>query len=304
MIEVQQVLSALAAQPSLKGFGLIASRQPGTLTFLDSAQFLADLARNPNVAGVITTSTLAQALAERRPDLWLLEAEAPRAVFYQAHNTCAVTANRGLEPSRIAPSAHIDARAYVAPSGVVIGPGVHIEPMVTILPGVEIGANSVVRAGSSLGVEGFEHKRVAGGVLSVVHDRFVVIGEEVEIGANCTVARGLMGEDTQIGHQTKTDCLVHIAHCAKVGARCLVAAHAMIAGSAVIEDDVWIGPNASISSQVHVGQGAQVTLGAVVVRDVAPQERVTGNFAISHRDFLRDMKAQARARRRTEARPC
>ena len=127
----------------------------------------------------------------------------------------------------------------------------------------------LIRSGSTIGVEGFEHKRLRNGlILSVIHDSNVVIGREVEIGGNNTVAKGFMGQDTKIGDFTKTDCLVHIGHCAQIGARCLIPACAMIAGSTIIGDDVWIGPNASISSSLKIGNGAFVTLGSVVVSDV------------------------------------
>jgi UDP-3-O-[3-hydroxymyristoyl] glucosamine N-acyltransferase len=304
MDTLRDFLQFLETTPGVRNLGLANARIEGTLTFLDSPQFTGQLVRNSNIVAVVTTESLGATVAERRPDVAIHQSESPRALFYRAHNHRAQGASDRLGATQIAPSARVDQRAHIAPRGVVVGPDVVIEPNVTIMPGVQIGARSVIRAGSSLGVEGFEHKRVPGGVLSVHHDRYVIIGDDVEIGANCTIARGLMGEDTCIGSQTKTDCLVHIAHSAKVGSRCLIAAHAVIAGSAVIGDDVWIGPNASISSQVQVGHGAFVTLGAVVVRDVGENERVTGNFAIAHRDFLTDLMNQARVRKRREGPPC
>jgi acetyltransferase-like isoleucine patch superfamily enzyme len=293
-----QLLEAIASAVPFRNMGLASSRTPSTLTFLDSERFLSELTCNPNIVGVITSSALSEKVAVRRPDVAIHLVDEPRDVFYTAYNERARLANSQLEPSRIDATAHIHARAYVADRGVVIGPDVVIEPMVTVMPGVRIGAHSIIRAGSSLGVEGFEHKRVAGSLLSVLHDRFVVIDEHVEIGANNTVARGLMGEDTRIGAYTKTDCLVHIAHCVQIGKRCLIPAAAMIAGSVAIGDDVWIGPNASISSQVHIGSGAVVTLGSVVVRDVPDDGRVSGNFAVPHREFLRDMRSRASSRNR------
>jgi UDP-3-O-[3-hydroxymyristoyl] glucosamine N-acyltransferase len=141
-----------------------------------------------------------------------------------------------------------------------------------------------------IGVQGFEHKRTSQGLLSVVHDGLVCIGEEVEIGANNTIAKGLMGRDTTVGDWTKTDCLVHIAHCVQIGQRCLIPASAMIAGSVTIGDDVWIGPNSTISSQVRIENQAVITLGAVVVRDVEAKSRVSGNFAMEHTAFIRAAK--------------
>jgi UDP-3-O-[3-hydroxymyristoyl] glucosamine N-acyltransferase LpxD len=286
------LLKVLESAVPFHNMGLVDSRTPSTLTFLDSARFLAPLLGNPNIVGVITDTTLAETLAVSRPDVVVHLADEPRFAFYTAYNERARQANLQLEPSRIDSSARIHERAYVAPYGVVIGSEVLIEPMATVLAGVRVGAHSIIRAGSSLGVEGFEHKRVAAGLLAVVHDGFVEIDEYVEIGANNTVARGLMGVNTRIGAHTKTDCLVHIAHCAQIGKRCLIPAAAMIAGSAVIGDDVWIGPNASISSQVCIGRGASVTIGSVVVRDVPEDGHVSGNFAVPHLEFLKQLRNQ------------
>lgn len=288
----------LRASMGFQNMGLASSRVPGTMTFLDSEKFLGDICSNKHIVGVITNSVYAQALAERRPDIKLHTSVDPRQTFYETYNARAEQNNRLLKPSRIHATALIHERAYVAPYGVIIEAHVIIEPMVTVMPGVRIGSHTQIRAGSAIGVEGFEHKRVGGHLLTVIHDRYVVIGEDVEIGANNTIARGLMGEDTEIGSGTKTDCLVHIAHCAKIGKRCLIPASAMIAGSVTIGDDVWIGPNASISSQVSIGDGAFVTIGSVVVKDVAAKSHVSGNFAIDHMSFLRILRNATHAIKR------
>jgi UDP-3-O-[3-hydroxymyristoyl] glucosamine N-acyltransferase len=65
-----------------------------------------------------------------------------------------------------------------------------------------------------------------------------------------------------------------------------VGAHASITGSVVIGDEVWIGPNATISSAITVGNRASVSLGSVVTQDVPDDQRVSGNFAIRHERFL------------------
>lgn len=294
----------LLALLGFKSMGLANSRTPGTLTFLDSHSFIGEIAGNKNIVGIVTRPEFLPQLAQRRPDIKHYSTEDPRFSFYTAYNAGAARRNAQLGPSEIHPTAIIHERAYVASTGVFIGANVVIEPMVAILPGVKIGKNSMIRAGSMIGVEGFEHKRIGESVLSVIHDRRVIIGEDVEIGANNTIARGLMGEDTEIGNQTKTDCLVHIAHCARIGERCLVPAAAMIAGSASIGNDVWVGPNASVSSQVSIGDGAFVTIGAVVVKDVPPQGRVSGNFAMPHREFVRAQSASRRPQKDEGSTPC
>jgi UDP-3-O-[3-hydroxymyristoyl] glucosamine N-acyltransferase len=66
---------------------------------------------------------------------------------------------------------------------------------------------------------------------------------------------------------------------------------AIITGSSTVEDDVWIGPSATISNQVKVGSGARVTMGSVVTQNVEPGRHVTGNFAIDHSNFIEFIKS-------------
>jgi UDP-3-O-[3-hydroxymyristoyl] glucosamine N-acyltransferase len=300
MNEKQKIISDIANESKNLIMGLITSRKPSTLTFLDSERFIQELVGNLNIAAVVTTKALACRLKKHRSDIVVFESEEPRLAFYKAYNIRAYNSNNKLPESRIHESSMVHHSAFVDPIGVTIMANVIIEPMVTVLRGVCIGEGSIIRAGSVIGAAGFEHKRVSTGLISIIHDRFVEIGTNVEIGANNTIARGLLGEDTCIGDYTKTDCLVHIAHCAKVGQRCLIPAAAMIAGSAVIGDDVWIGPNASISSQVRIGKGARVTIGSVVIRDVPVDGQVSGNFAVPHREFLRNLLQTSKDRKSKE----
>jgi len=157
---------------------------------------------------------------------------------------------------------------------------------VTVLPHTIIGDEVILRAGSVIGAQGFEFKRIGESILPVAHAGGVRLSDRVEIQANSCVDRSIFGGFTEIGEDTKLDNFVHVAHNVKIGKRCLLAAHAMIAGSVTIGDDVWIGPSAAVSSEITIGDGAYVTLGSVVTRDVAAGQRVTGNFAIDHDKFI------------------
>ena len=150
---------------------------------------------------------------------------------------------------------------------------------------MSIGAESVIRAGTVIGSEGFQVIRAGDDVIRVVHAGTVRIGRGVDIHANSCVDRGLFGETT-VGDNSTIDDLVYVAHEVTIGRRCLIGAHAVINGSTVVGDDAWVGPGAVLSNGVTLGAGANVTLGAVVTRDVAPGARVTGNFAIDHERFL------------------
>lgn len=148
-----------------------------------------------------------------------------------------------------------------------IGPGVSIGKRCKIGPGVVIGSEG-------FGYEQDEHEHWR----RRPHPYGVVIGDDVEIGANTVIDRGRW-RDTAIGHGTKIDALCFVAHNVHIGENCLVIANTMIAGSCEIGDNCWIGPSAQITDHVKVGDGARVGLGSVVLRDVPSGEIWVGNPA-------------------------
>ncbi|MEJ5200484.1 MAG: UDP-3-O-(3-hydroxymyristoyl)glucosamine N-acyltransferase [Anaerolineae bacterium] len=265
--------------------GFVTHRAEAMLVFLESERFLEGLLANANVSAVITTADL----AERLPGhLGVALSDFPRRDFYHLHNYLAEQTTFYWEdfPTEIAADAVIGPHVYIAPQNVRIGHRVVIEPHVTVLPHTIIGDDVILRAGCVIGSQGFEFKRIGQTILAVAHAGGVRIGDRVEIQANSCVDRSIFGGFTEIGEDTKLDNLVHVAHNVKIGKRCLLAAHAMIAGSVTIGDDVWIGPSAAVSSEITIGDGASVTLGSVVTRNVAAGQRVTGNFAIDHDKFI------------------
>jgi UDP-3-O-[3-hydroxymyristoyl] glucosamine N-acyltransferase len=80
--------------------------------------------------------------------------------------------------------------------------------------------------------------------------------------------------------------LVNISHNVSIGSACRVGAGACILGSSRIENKAWIGPNSTVANRIRIGEVARVSLGSVVVRDVAGGETVSGNFAVPHAEFL------------------
>jgi UDP-3-O-[3-hydroxymyristoyl] glucosamine N-acyltransferase len=276
--------------------GLSDSDKPGTLTFLDNEKFLNDVINNPFITGVITTESLGQSLDQNSRDWVLFLSEDPRYDFFFLQNciTEYVQSQNGFK-SEIDPSARIHPTAFVSPTNVRIAKNVEIQANATILDDVTIGDNCIIRPGTVIGAEGFEHKRTSKGILSVKHDGKVIIGKNVDIGANCAISKGFSFRNTIIDDDTRLDNLVHIAHGVQVGKRCFLPASCMIAGSTSLGNDVWVGPNASISSQIEIGSNAFITIGSVVTRSVEEGAHMTGNFAVPHRDYLKILKQNLNA---------
>jgi len=159
--------------------------------------------------------------------------------------------------TKIGADVEIHAGCYVG-HDVSIGRGTRIFPNCTIYDGVSIGEDCIVHGGCVIGADGFGFVRDgAAGYVKFPQAGTVIIGNEVELGANSCVDRGALGP-TEIGDGTKIDNLVQIAHNVKIGKRVVIAAQTGISGSTVIEDDCVIG------GQVGMGDHARVLSGAVI----------------------------------------
>lgn len=163
--------------------------------------------------------------------------------------------------------------------GVSIGAGTIIESGVKIGAGTQIGKDCYIKSGAVIGEAGFGFERDEEGVpLRMPHLGNVVLGDRVEIGSCTTVCRGTLST-TIVEDDVKIDDHVHVAHNCHIKKRALVVACAELSGSVIIEEEAWIGPNASILEHVRIGRRAFVGLGSVVLRDVADDVTVVGNPA-------------------------
>jgi UDP-3-O-[3-hydroxymyristoyl] glucosamine N-acyltransferase len=190
----------------------------------------------------------------------------------------------GIHPSAIIhPDAQIGKNVYIGPNTVIenctIGDDTIIDANVHIYSPVIIGKHCVVKSGAVLGGMGFGFEKDENGNLF----RFpqignLFIGDYVEIGANTCIDRGALS-DTVIGDYCKINNLCHIAHNNKIGKNVVITAQVNISGSSVIENEVWIAPNASIRGWLTIGEGATIGMGAVVTKDVPAGETWVGNPA-------------------------
>jgi len=272
-----------------KSLGPITYNNPEQLGFVEDAKYLPKLLNKTNITCIITTPDLSLRIPE---GLGIGVSANPRKAFYEIHNYLAKETDFYWKSfkTEIASSAKIHSTAYVAQRNVRIGDGCEIGSNVSILENSILESNVVVRAGTTIGAEGFQFSRIGEEIVPAVHAGGVLLHRGVEVFTNSCICRALFGGFTEIGEDTKINNLVHIGHGATVGKKCFIGVSAVVTGSAVIGDDVWIGPSATVCSEVVVGNQASITVGSVVTKDVAPGQRVTGNFAIDHEKFLSFMR--------------
>lgn len=160
-----------------------------------------------------------------------------------------------------------------------IGDGTVIDSHVRIYDDVVLGKNCNIKAGAVIGGAGFGFERDENGnKFRFPQIGSVRIGDDVEIGSQTCIDRGALS-DTIIGDHTKINNLCHIAHNNRIGRNVTITGCVNLSGGNVIEDNVWIAPNASLVGYVHIGENATIGMGAVVVKDVPSNEVWVGNPA-------------------------
>ncbi len=174
---------------------------------------------------------------------------------------------------------NVNIGAYSVIGKAVIGDDCVIDSNVRVYDDTMMGKGCVIKAGAVLGGAGFGYERdVDGNKFRFPQIGQLIMGDYVEVGANTCIDRGALA-DTVIGNYTKINNLCHIAHNNKIGRNVTITGCVNISGSNIIDDDVWIAPNASIKGWVHIGEGAVVGMASVVVKDIPASETWVGNPA-------------------------
>ena len=149
-----------------------------------------------------------------------------------------------------------------------------------------IGNNVVIQDGSKIGLKGFGFIPLKDKNLRIPHIGKVILEDNVEIGASCTIDRGSIDE-TKIGKNTFLDNQVHMAHNVKLGENCMIAGQVGFAGSSTLGNSVSIGGQAGISGHLKIGNNVKIGGGSGVVKDIEDNTTVMGYPAVSLKEFLK-----------------
>lgn len=228
--------------------------------------------------------------------------------FVKNNNQSSQNNNALLQYSNIDETAKIGGDCVIEPN-VYIGPDARIGNCCKILSGAYIGANCVIgdnsyvgssatlrhcvignnciiHTGVRIGQDGFGFAHYNGNIAKIKQLGIVVIGDNVEIGANTCIDRGALN-NTIIGNYTKIDNLVQIAHNVVIGAYCFIVAQTGIAGSTVIGDGVNIAGQVGIAGHLKIGNHVKIAAQSGVMHDLVDGITVGGYPAIEIRQWHR-----------------
>lgn len=247
-----ELLGATPGQMVL-GMNEIHKVEPGDLTFVDVAKYY------KKSLSSAATFILINERVECPEGKVLLYTETP----FQAYNDLALRMRPPLAPVvGISPTAVIHPTAVVEP-GARIGHHVKIGAHSLIQTGAFVGDYCIIgervriQTGVIIGTDAFYYKKTPEGFLKWHSIGRVCIEDDVEVGAGCTINRGVSG-DTILGQGSKLDCQIHIGHGVVVGKRCLFAGQVGIGGKTIVEDEVVLYGQVGIAQNLHIGKGAIV----------------------------------------------
>ena len=193
----------------------------------------------------------------------------------------------------IAPTAKIGEGTVIQPNtfvgnNVVIGKNCLIHSNVAIYDNTVIGNNVIIHSGTVLGGDAFYYKKRPEGFDQLLSGGRVVIGNDVGIGALCTIDKGVSG-DTTIGDGSKIDNQVHIGHDTVIGKKCLIASQTGIAGCCIIEDEVTMWGQVGITSGATIGTKAIILAQTGVSKSLPGGKVYFGSPAEESREKLKQM---------------
>ena len=194
--------------------------------------------------------------------------------------------------ARIAAGCSIGAGTYVG-SGAVIGAGSRLEANVAVYHDCVVGERTLLHSGVVIGADGFGFAQEDGRWVKVPQVGRVVIGNDVEIGANTTVDRGAL-DDTIIEDGVKLDNQIQIGHNVRIGAHTVIAAFAGVAGSARIGKRCKLGGACGIAGHIVIADDVVVSPFTLVGKPITEPGTYTGIYAFEPHSEWRKNAAQLR----------
>ncbi|MCB1960056.1 MAG: UDP-3-O-(3-hydroxymyristoyl)glucosamine N-acyltransferase [Rhodocyclaceae bacterium] len=306
---VAQLGGRLNADPAIvvTGVAPLDSADASQLSFLANPKYRSALERSAAAAVIVT------AQGDAPPGRACILADDPYLYFARVARLFhpAPTLNPGIHPSAsvaadvpssasIGPAAVVEVGAQIGEAvsigpgcvvgaGVRLGRGTRLVANVTIYEACEIGEDCLIHAGAVIGADGFGFAREASGAwVKIPQIGRVIIGNDVEIGANTSIDRGAM-DDTVIGHGVKLDNQIQIGHNVHIGDFTAIAGCVGIAGSTRIGARCMIGGQAGIIGHLNIADDVTISAGTLVTKSITGKGVYTANLPLqTHAEWIRN----------------
>ena len=294
-----------ATTQTIHGLAALADAAPGDLTFLGNAKYKSEVATTR--ASVVLLP--ADHAGEPHPDQLYLLVDNPSVALARVcarieqslwpkpapgiHPSASVGEGVSIADSatvgphcvveagaRIGERVHLQAQVFVGRNA-VIGDDSWLMPGVVIATECQLGRRVRLQPGAVIGSDGFGYEFVKGRHETVPQVGCVVLGDDVEIGANTTIDRARFSRTT-IGEGTKIDNLVQIGHNVVVGRHCMLCAQVGISGSTKLEDYVVLGGQVGVGGHITIAKGVKAGGQAGITADVAAGSFINGTPAIPY----------------------
>lgn len=289
----------------VQGVRSLETAGPEDLSFVASRRHLARARQSAAGALLVSPATAAierdrvvvadphEALVDLLP-LFATRTQPPAGV----HPTAVIEAGAQVDATAtIGAHAVIGSGSVIAPRVVVhphvvvgrdcrIGAGSVLHASVVLYDDTEVGERCIIHSGVVLGGDGYGYASGSGEHRKLPHLGRVVLEDDVEVGANSAIDRGMLDE-TRVGAGTKIDDLVMVAHNVVTGRRCLLVAQSGVAGSARLGDGVVLAAQSGIIGHVDIGPGTEVATKSALLHATAAGERVAGIPAVEIGDWKR-----------------
>lgn len=300
------------SQIEIRGIQPFESAGPGDLTLAGEKKFQEQLEKTRASAVIVLPGVVSSKKA-------LLQIDKPKLAFARL---LALLHGRPFEAAGISPLAQISKSAQVAAkvtihpfvfvgdeavikeevtllAGVhvgnrcVIGPACVLHPNVTLYEGVSLGSRVILHSGTVIGADGFGYVFDEDTQVKIPQTGCVIIGDDVEIGANSCVDRATFGA-TVLERGVKLDNHVHIGHNCRIGENTVIVAQVGISGSVEIGKNCTFAGHSGVVDHVRIGDGVTVMMKSAVTKDIPSHSVISGQPAMDHRQW---MKIEALKRR-------
>lgn len=296
------------AQVLVSDFSKIEEGKPGTLTFLANPKY-EQYIYSTQASIVLVNADFVPTKPVMATLIKVPNAYAALAILLNMVNEARPKKNGVEQPSFIAPTAqvgsgvYVGAFAYVAENvslgnnvkiypqtyigeGAQIGEGTVVYAGVKIYEGCKIGKNCVIHAGAVIGSDGFGFAPENGEYKKIPQLGIVVVEDDVEIGANTTIDRAVMGE-TRIGHGVKLDNLIQIAHNVQIGENTVMASQVGISGSTKVGKNCMFGGQVGLGGHITIGDNTNIGAQSGIISNIEGGANIMGAPAIPVKGYFR-----------------